>query len=620
MTDKENAVRINTQPLVDLLVALRDEDESAALAIIGKVDPRTDGEIFASLMRTAIFHFSKNPLFYRRLKNIWTRNGRPDLKKTNTKISVQLVSDVTIDGLAEPLELFFAAFGISAAVAVSGYDSVSFEAFAADRKAVDLTVVHLSDQWLRRYMPVQPATDVQVAEAQTELTELANSIKARRMGSVAFTSFYPGAWPGVGSVLHAKNRVSSRRVISLLNGTLDELANDGILIIDTEQAIHIAGGATSVGHIAAMRMRSSFEETGLVGLARETASSMAHVFGRSHRALLTDWDNTLWGGEVGELGFAAIDVGPETPDGLGYQMLQSYMRDLTSTGVLLAAVSRNDPSMAEVLEENIHLPLKRAAYSVLELSWGDKSASVAKVSEQLNFGTDLMVYIDDNHVDLAEVVSVFPQIDVVLAGPEPDQSLRRLSFGRYFNTARLTDADFARPAQVSALQMQRSQLQASGSKADFIASLEIDVTVSDLNDKNRERVAQLLQKTNQFNLTTKRHMDDDLTRLRANGAKFGVFNYADRFGPQGIIGLMILTPADSGLEIDTWLMSCRVLNREVERSMLDWARNIAGQSNLVGSFIPTEKNGLVSKLYPSMGFEEYESGRYMLRPRTENPS
>ena len=244
------------------------------------------------------------------------------------------------------------------------------------------------------------------------------------------------------------------------------------------------------------------------------------------------------------------------------------------------------------------------------------------IERDLNFATDLMVYVDDNLVDLAEVLSRFPYIDVVLAGPTADYTLNRLSSARYFNTFRVTEEDTRRHEMARIIAEQNRAIESSSSPKEFLRSLNIQLTVSSVNDANRPRVLALLQKTNQFNLTTRRYVAHDLDQLVKDGAEIGVFAYSDKFGPQGIIGLMIVKPEAHELAVDTWLMSCRVLNRNVERAMLEWAEKKSAGRVITGAYIPTSKNKLVSKLFDRFGFEliaEHEGQRnYALNPHAKH--
>jgi FkbH-like protein len=604
------AVNHSVEPIIDLLLAQKKNDEDAIEIVLRGFPAKNSPDIFAALLRSSIFHAGASAKYYRKMRNLWLQAGRPPLKSNPTEITIEILSDGTIDALSPHLELFLAAYGITARISIGTYDSVEHEAFSADLKYSDVTIIVLSEDWVRRLVPTIPAPISAVQSAKAVLENIVISLSSKRSGRLVFTNFSQGAWPPVGGTVSGRQRVSWQGLLERLNDTLYEMSSERILVADAQTAIHLSGGASAAGKLAKIRMHAPFEEIGFVAIAREVASMLANAFGRSHRALLTDWDNTLWGGEVGEVGFHGIQCGLETPDGYAYCLLQSYLRDLSASGVLLAAVSRNDPTMVAVLDSNPHLVLRRKDYASLALSWGNKSESVPRVISELNFGSDLMVYIDDNHVDLAEVLLSYPQIDVVLAGPDPDHSLDRLSRARYFNTAALTKEDIERTKKAVVLREQRASVLKFSSNEGFLASLDISIEVSDVNSENKERVLQLLQKTNQFNLTTRRHGSIELHSLLDRGARIGVFDYKDRFGPQGTIGLMILKNSESGLEleIDSWLMSCRVLNRGVEERMLAWAEQIAASRSLLARYIPTSKNGLVKDLYPRLGFAEIAPG------------
>jgi FkbH-like protein len=189
-----------------------------------------------------------------------------------------------------------------------------------------------------------------------------------------------------------------------------------------------------------------------------------------------------------------------------------------------------------------------------------------------------------------------------LAGPTADFTLSRLSSGRYFNALALTHEDTRRAQLANAVVDQNRQMRAAKDPEAFLRSLEMRLKVSSITADNRSRVLQLLQKTNQFNVTTRRHGDNELNALLAGGTVAGVFSYTDKFGPQGIIGLVILGVGEPSAKIETWLMSCRVLNRGVEKAMFEWIRQNSRGKLIVGEYIATEKNTLVSDLFDRMGF------------------
>lgn len=590
-----------------LLAALARDDMRAVLETVEQANLNAP-DVFPAVLRTAGFHVVREPLHYRKLHNAWTRAGRPALKPAARTLKIEVISDFTAQGLAPYLEFFCALYGLHAEVRFAAYDSVEHAAYTPLAEShADVSFLLLSDHWARRWIGAGPVEAERLAEAEAVLRRLLTALSKNRVGPVVVATLGPGAWPAPGGALNASRFVGHAAALARLNDVIVGTASNRLLPLDLNQALHRAGGIDAVATAGYLRSRAAFSERGLLVIARELAAGLAQLFGRAHRAVLTDWDNTLWGGEVGELGSLGVVCGQETADALGYFLVQAYLRDLMSTGIILAAVSRNAPDVARILDENPNLALQRADFACLAIGWGRKSQSVHDVQQQLKFGTDLMLFIDDSPVELVDVLVRHPDIDVVLAGPTPEHTLDRLASGSFFGLLTVTDEDRERPARAAAIAQQHQDLAGSSDLGAFLASLGMRLTVAGVSDANAARVLQLLQKTNQFNLTNRRHTEPDLQRLKQQGARIGVFSYSDRFGPQGVIGLIILADTGDTCEIDTWLMSCRVLNRGVEAAMLTWVIREAGDREIVGRYVASEKNGLVAEHYPRLGFRRIDS-------------
>jgi len=585
-------------------------DEAAVLSALASL--KADDPVLPPLLRAAIHHQPTTPLFYRNVLNLWKRLGRPRLKPTGRAIGIEILSDVTVSGMAPYLELFVAAYGITAELSLGDFDSVEMVAFG-DAPAVpaDVTILLLSHHWLRRQLGGGLISRARIADATNLLGRIFDGLSERRPGQVLVTRFSQGPWPSPGGSASSDDGIGWNLAVDEVNAFLARRASPRLHLLDTAQALHVAGGRAAAGRLAYLRSRAAFEEKGLAALAREAASGIAQLFGRSHRALLTDWDNTLWGGEIAELGPRGIRCGPDSPEALGYHLLQTYVRDLRDFGVLIAAVSRNPPEAERVFAENDQLALERSDFACLALSWGDKSNSVTSIQKDLNFDVEFMVYLDDSPVDLIEVLLTHPAIDVVLAGPSPDITLDRLSQAMFFNALHVSGEDRTRASRAAVL-VRQQKILASDNGQEFLASLNIRLSVRKLDADTLPRVAQLLQKTNQFNLTSRRHGTAELTALAEGGAEFGIFHYTDDFGPQGIIAVVILLPRAAEVVIDTWLMSCRVLNRTIENAVLQWILQRAGNRAIIGEYIASDKNRMVADLFPRFGFERIEAADTML--------
>jgi FkbH-like protein len=280
-------------------------------------------------------------------------------------------------------------------------------------------------------------------------------------------------------------------------------------------------------------------------------------------------------------------------------------------------VSRNDPAVARVFRENADLVLREDDFATVRVGFGPKSTAIGEVARDLGFGTEFLVFLDDSPFEIAEALAAHPHLDVLLAGPEPELTLRALSESRFFNAVCLSAEDLGRGSAARALRDQRT-FQAQFADLDsFLREIRIRIDVTGLTEANRARVVQMFQKSNQFNLTTRRHGEAELGQLIGDGATVGVLSYEDAFGPQGVISVVVLIPDGTAVRIESWLMSCRVLNRTVEQAVFTWMVEQAAGRDIVGEYLPTEKNGLVRGLFRSLGFElqsrDVDSGREVWR-------
>jgi FkbH-like protein len=325
------------------------------------------------------------------------------------------------------------------------------------------------------------------------------------------------------------------------------------------------------------------------------------------KVIVLDCDNTLWGGIVGEDGLAGIDLGYDFP-GNAFVDFQTQLLQLERQGVLLAVASKNNPEdVYQVFDHHDAMVLKREHICVFEVHWRSKAESIASIAEALNLGIDSFVFIDDNPKELAEVASVHPQVICLQAPEDPAYLTAVLTNNALFDTAEITDEDLARSKMIRA-ELNRKEHNAGICREDFLNSLELQVKAFRAQPQHYARVVQLINKTNQFNLTTVRRNRDEFDALVENPSwQVHCIEVQDRFGSYGLVGVAILQRLDEQrFFLDTFLMSCRVLGREVETAFLNVLvdRSIAeGASVLVGEFRPSSKNALVKDLLRDHGFE-----------------
>ena len=335
--------------------------------------------------------------------------------------------------------------------------------------------------------------------------------------------------------------------------------------------------------------------------------------GRSFKCLALDLDNTLWGGVIGDDGMEGIELGQGTPLGEAYVAFQDYARELTRRGVILAVCSKNDEANAlEPFEKHPDMVLRRNDIASFIANWSDKAANIRAIAEDLKIGLDSLVFIDDNPFERNLVRQELPMVAVPEVSDDPTGYPIAIADAGYFEGLSVTEEDRDRTSQYQGNKA-RDALKASATDLPaYLRGLEMRLITRPFDRVGLQRIVQLINKSNQFNLTTRRYTDEDVIAVMADPDAFGLqLRLLDRFGDNGVIAIVIgrLRP-NKDLLIDTWLMSCRVLGRQVEPTTLNLIAREAGKlgaRRLVGEYIPTKKNGMVKDHYAKLGFTVMES-------------
>ena len=402
------------------------------------------------------------------------------------------------------------------------------------------------------------------------------------------------------------------RMIERLNLRLREEAPAQVSILDVPAAQREVGAKRWADQTAWIRYRQHPSPEALPELAEAYMSHVRAVLGLSRKVLITDLDNTLWGGVIGEDGLDAIRIGPDTPEGEAHLDLQRYILDLKRRGILLAVCSKNNPDDAKLpFREHPHMALRLEDFAAFRANWDDKVANLRAIAADLSLGLDSFVLVDDNPLEREWVRSQLPEVAVVELGPSPFSHLRELDRGRYFEALWLTQEDLARADQYR-VRLQRETLRTSADSLEgFLQTLQLEAGAEEITDKNIQRITQLVNKTNQFNFTTRRYTEAQVRAIADDPRGWArAFRMSDRMGSYGLIGVLFCRPTDCAWEIDTWLMSCRALGRRMEKFMFDRLVEAAIErriSRIVGVYRPTPKNALVQDLYGKLAFRRIAS-------------
>lgn len=466
-----------------------------------------------------------------------------------------------------------------------------------------LLAVHEGDLLLPEYSAT-PQEDVE-AEVR-RWTTLWKTVAERSKARVIQFNF---ALPYETSMGHLGVRLPGSRyaMTQTLNTRLGQEAGSGASIVDCERLSALFGKKNWLDPRYWYLAKQAVALNALPLLARHTAAVIAADVGLSRKCLVLDLDDTLWGGIIGEEGLAGIKLGNGV-DGEAFVAFQEYILKLKNKGVILAVCSKNnDADAREPFEKHPEMRIKLEDIAVFVANWRPKPENIRAIAKTLDIGLDTLVYVDDNPVERAAVRQLVPEVDVVPLPPDPAQFTRALSEYLLFETSWFTLEDAKRNQQYQARARIMEMETSAGSIEDFYRSLQMQAVVAPFDEFHLPRIAQLIGKTNQFNLTTRRH---GVARLRAfmndPNCAHSFLRLRDRFSDHGLVSLMIALRRGKELDIDTWLMSCRVIGRTVEATMLAhlcrWAEKL-GCEVIRGTYIPTAQNEMVKDIYGKYGFE-----------------
>lgn len=403
--------------------------------------------------------------------------------------------------------------------------------------------------------------------------------------------------------------------VARFNAGLVALAEEqGALILDAAAMAARVGGA--LWHDPGAWLMAKLPMTSLCWpyYADRVAGLAAAMRGLSRRVLVLDLDNTLWGGVIGDDGLDGIRLGQGSAQGEAFLQMQRYALTLRDLGVVLAVSSKNDEAVARaVFRDHPDMLLREEHIAAFQANWLDKAANLRRMAEDLSLGLSSFVFVDDNPAERALIRRELPEVAVPELPEDPALHQRTVAAAGYFDTISLSGEDRARARFYEGNARRQQALTQSEGLGDYLASLAMEIEFSPFRPIDRARVTQLINKSNQFNLTTRRYTEVQVAALADEpGVETLQVRLRDAFGDNGLIAVVILRTVTPGhWEIDSWLMSCRVLGRRVEEAVLQelWRRGAArGITRLTGVYCPTQRNGLVADHYRKLGFEPAGEG------------
>jgi FkbH-like protein len=413
-------------------------------------------------------------------------------------------------------------------------------------------------------------------------------------------------------ILDAQSESSQALLVDDLNRRLRKLAASlpGVYVLDYEGLVNRAGHSQWRDERKWLTVRLPIAADHIPTMAREWMRFLHPLTGKIGKVVVTDLDNTLWGGVIGEDGMTGIQLGREHP-GAGYRAMQRALLDLHNRGILLAVASKNNEADAmEAIEKHPEMLLRPRHFSAMQIHWKSKVESLRAIAEELNVGLDSLVFLDDNPAERQTVRLELPQVTVVELPADPMAYAQAVRDCPLFERLSWSEEDRNRGAYYAEQRERKALVENVASVTDYYYSLDQQVELSRVSAQTLPRVAQLLKKTNQFNLTTRRHSESEIAKLAADSnSEVYVARVADRFGDNGLTGVCITRRNQDVCEIDTLLLSCRVIGRTVETAILHHVAADAlsrGISQIRGWYLPTEKNKPAEPFFSTHGFAQIE--------------
>ena len=405
-------------------------------------------------------------------------------------------------------------------------------------------------------------------------------------------------------------------MVARLNDKLCEAAaREGVLILDIARASQRDGIDAWFDTARWLQGKLEIAPQAAPLYGDLAARILAAQRGLSKKCLVLDLDNTLWGGVIGDDGLDGIVLGEGSAAGEAHLALQHYAKQLKERGVVLAVCSKNDVKIAEAaFRDHPEMALRRSDFAAFQANWDDKAQNLKAIAAKLNIGVDSLVFVDDNPIERARVRQSLPTVAVPEMPEDPARYVRCLADAGYFEAVAFTAEDRGRAEAYAANAEREALLGSAESMDDFLRGLAMTVVHGPFTAVDHARVVQLINKTNQFNTTTRRYAGDEIARIMEEPDAVTLqFRLLDRLGDNGLVSTMMLRPTpddDETLEIENWVMSCRVFGRELEFEAMNIAVEAArerGARALVANYLPTPKNDVISKLYSSLGFTEVDA-------------
>ena len=534
------------------------------------------------------------------------------------KFKLAILRSFTVEPIVPLLRAEAFAYGIDLEVHVGDFNTYvqeiidagsSLYRFAPNAVILAVRTEDVAPDLAREFASLSPESARQAADRVPHgYEQWVNSFRQHSQAALVIHSLERPTRPSFG-VLDGQSETGQSGLILQINRELRRIAEShrGVYVLDYDALVARYGSRHWHDERKWLMARLPISADHLLPMAREWTRFLVPLAGRTAKALVVDLDNTLWGGIIGEDGMPGIKVGAEYP-GAAFQALQRALLDLSRRGILLAVCSKNNLDDAmEALDQHPGMLVRSQHFAAMRINWTDKSQNLREIAKELNIGVDSLAFLDDNPFEREQVRAALPEITVIDVPQDSSQYAAIVRDCPVFERLTLSAEDQQRTAMYAEQRQRASAEQTFQSKEDFFRFLEQEAELSPASDLTIARIAQLTQKTNQFNLTTRRYTEAQIAEM-AKQPEWNIFSIRvrDRFGDHGVVGVAIAHDQGEQCEVDTFALSCRVIGRTVETALLAHIAKSAadrGRKRLVGWFLPTKKNAPARDFYLDHGFD-----------------
>jgi FkbH-like protein len=552
----------------------------------------------------------------------------PDEKK----IKVALLSSFTIDPLGWYIDIKSRLVGLYPEIYIGPFNQYQQEVLDKDSRLYafkpDVVILAvqaesmLGEDFYSEFVKY-PEKEKHQTEIINQLEKLLSLLTSRTNALILVNNFMVPSFTPLG-VLDNKVDMGLKSFFYRLNERLVNLykKSNQVYVVDLEGAASKHGKSRCINFQMYYRGSFVFSESFLPVIADEYMGYIKALKNLSRKCIVLDLDNVLWGGIIGEDGFDGIRLGRDSP-GNAYVDFQRLLLSYYNRGIILAINSRNNyEDVIKVIREHPYMVLREKHFAAMRINWQDKVQNMIELAEEINIGLDSMVFVDDNPRERERIKQALPQVLVVDMPASPFLYRQTLENLNDFNVLTLTEEDKMRGEMYYARRMRKQLEKSMVSVEDFLRSLEMKVVIKHADEFSLPRITRLINKTNQFNLTTRRYTDVEIEKMKKNRDKFDIYSLRviDKFGDEGIVGVAIVRKEPQTWILDSLLLSCRVIGRKVETAFL--AKIVAdakkkGISTIVGEYIPTRKNAPVKSFYADHGFEKFQQEGSLSRWRLD---